>query len=217
MKKRILLSCCILLILMLVCVSLSACDSTEEEILYVYNWGEYISDGSEGSLDVNAAFEEYCRDVLGRNVKVNYSTFSSNESMYAKINSGSAAYDVIIPSDYMIERMVSENLLLPLDLTKIPNYKHIREEFKGDNVYYEGNSDKVPDAPAESDVFLYYNPVDNNSAGKIKSRNLSNYNQRYQCRNVGKIVGKRFCIVFIGKSVIYKNKKKCENDSIGKT
>ena len=115
--------------------------------LYVYNWGEYISDGSEDSLDVNAAFEEYCKEVLGINVEVNYSTFSSNEDMYAKISSGSATYDVIIPSDYMIQRMVSEQLLAPLDLSKIPNYQYISEQFKGDNIYYENDSESLYSVP----------------------------------------------------------------------
>ncbi len=130
----------ILALLMLSILALSSCGeegSQKNVTLYVYNWGEYISDGSDESLDVNEAFEEYCREELGINVTVNYSTFSSNESMYAKISSGSAAYDVIIPSDYMIQRMVKEDLLLPLDMKKIPNYQYIDEKFKGENVYYE--------------------------------------------------------------------------------
>ena len=106
--------------------------------LYVYNWGEYISDGSEGTLDVNAEFEKWCRETLGMKVKVNYSTFSSNEDLYAKLSSGAASYDVVIPSDYMIERMVKDNMLRPLNMENIPNYEHINEAFKGENVYYEG-------------------------------------------------------------------------------
>ena len=64
----------------------------------VYNWGEYISNGSDDSLDVVSAFE----DLTG--IKVNYTTFDSNESMYAKLKSGAANYDVVIPSDYMWQR-----------------------------------------------------------------------------------------------------------------
>ena len=126
MKKLILLVLSVLA-LVLLCFSLSSCGSSEEvTTLYVYNWGEYISDGSEDSLDTNKAFEEYYYEKTGKKVIVNYSTFSSNESMYAKIESGSASYDVIIPSDYMIERMVKEKMLAPLDLSKIPNYQYIR-------------------------------------------------------------------------------------------
>lgn len=115
--------------------------------LYVYNWGEYISDGSEGTLNVNAEFERYCRETLGMNVKVNYSTFSSNEDMYAKISSGAAVYDVIIPSDYMIQRMIGEGLIAPLDLDRIPNYEYIFDSFKGDNVYYEPHDGKTYSVP----------------------------------------------------------------------
>ena len=138
MKKTIGLFCLLILLFSMTIIGLSSCSQESETItLYVYNWGEYISDGSDESLDVNQAFEEYCREELGLNVEVNYSTFASNESMYAKISSGSTAYDVIIPSDYMIERMVKEDLLLPLDLEKIPNYQYIDDKFKGENVYYE--------------------------------------------------------------------------------
>lgn len=93
--------------------------------LNVYNWGEYISDGAEDTLDVNAYFEE----LTG--IKVNYTNFDSNEDMYAKIKSGGANYDVIIPSDYMIERMIEEDLLLKLDMKNIPNFKYIDEKYKG--------------------------------------------------------------------------------------
>lgn len=93
--------------------------------LNVYNWGEYISDGAEDTLDVNAYFEE----LTG--IKVNYTNFDSNEDMYAKIKSGGANYDVIIPSDYMIERMKDEGLLLKLDMNNIPNFKYVDDKYKG--------------------------------------------------------------------------------------
>ena len=142
MKRLIILTLMIAMLLPL-CLSLSSCDSEPTTTLYVYNWGEYISDGSDGTLDTNKAFEEYYYNKTGKKVVVNYSTFSSNESMYAKIESGSASYDVIIPSDYMIERMVKEDMLAPLDISKIPNYQYIDEKFKGDNVYYEDDSDNI--------------------------------------------------------------------------
>lgn len=91
----------------------------------VYNWGEYISDGSEDSLDVNKQFEE----LTG--IKVNYTNFDSNEDMYAKLKSGGASYDVIIPSDYMIERLADEGMLEKLDMSKIPNFKYIDSKYKG--------------------------------------------------------------------------------------
>ena len=146
--KKIGCTVLILFCLLVLSLSLSACHNSDEAItLYVYNWGEYISDGSDGTLDVNAEFEKYCREALGLNVKVNYSTYSSNESMYAKISSGSASYDIVIPSDYMIQRMVSEQLLAPLDLSKIPNYQYVDDSFKGENVYYEANDGKNYSVP----------------------------------------------------------------------
>ena len=150
-----------LLVVLLVCTlfTVSCGEAGGETItLYVYNWGEYISDGSEDSLDVNRAFEEYCRDTLGLNVVVNYSTYSSNEDMYAKISSGAASYDVIIPSDYMIQRMISEDMLLPLDLSLIPNYEYILDDFKGDKVYYEPQDGNVYSVPyAYGMIGIIYN------------------------------------------------------------
>lgn len=85
--------------------------------LNVYNWGEYISDGSEGSVNVNKEFER----LTG--IKINYTNFDSNEDMYAKLKSGGAAYDIIIPSDYMIHRLKDEGMLLKLNYSHIPNFK----------------------------------------------------------------------------------------------
>ncbi len=112
-----------------------ACGDNDTVTLNVYNWGEYISDGSEESFDVNAAFEEYYYETFGQRVEVNYTTFASNEDMYAKIRSGATSYDVIIPSDYMIQRMMNEDMLEPLDFSNIPNAVHIAEEFL--NPYYD--------------------------------------------------------------------------------
>ncbi len=134
--KRISALTMAVLMLLLVCLpTLSSCGEIGGDVttLYVYNWGEYISDGSEDSLDVNQAFEEWYYETYGERVKVNYSTYSSNESMYAKISSGSANYDVIVPSDYMIERMINEeggSLLAPLNYDNIPNIKNILPEFQ---------------------------------------------------------------------------------------
>lgn len=95
----------------------------------VYNWGEYISDGAEGTLDVNKEFEKET------GIKVNYTTYDSNENMYNKIKGGGASYDIVIPSDYMIERMIDEDLLEKIDFNNIPNYKNIMEKYK--NLYFD--------------------------------------------------------------------------------
>ena len=107
----------------------------------VYNWGEYISDGSEDSYNTNAEFEKWYEEQLGGNVdvRVNYTTFASNEDLYAKLKSGAGGYDVIIPSDYMIERLKADNLIQPLDLTKIPNYSNLDDQFK--SPFYDNDPD----------------------------------------------------------------------------
>ena len=91
---------------------------------YYHKYKGYISDGSDGSLDVNKLFEE----LTG--VKVNYSTFASNEEMYVKLKVGGIQYDVIIPSDYMIERLIRENLVRKLNFKNIPAHTNIAKRFK---------------------------------------------------------------------------------------
>ncbi len=90
----------------------------------VYNWGEYIPDGSEeGVMNLNAEFTK----LTG--IKVNYSTYATNEELYAKLKGGGASYDIIIPSDYMISRMINEDMLEPLDFENIPNSCYTMEKF----------------------------------------------------------------------------------------
>ena len=116
-----------------IAVLVFAGNGTQE--LNVYNWGEYISDGSDDSLNTIKAFEQWYEETYGRKVKVNYTTFASNEDMYAKLSSGAVSFDVVIPSDYMIARMKDEGMLLPLDFDNIPNYANIDESFHG--LYYD--------------------------------------------------------------------------------
>jgi len=92
--------------------------------LSVYNWGYYISDGSDDSIDVNAEFEK----LTG--IKVLYDNYDSNESLYTKLSSGGADYDIIIPSDYMIAQLIAEDMLQKININNIPNYKYIDEKYK---------------------------------------------------------------------------------------
>ncbi len=138
MKK--ITSLLLILVLLLAVVSgLSSCDTVggDTVTLYVYNWGEYISDGTEGTLDVNEMFEEWYFETYGVKVEVNYSTYSSNESMYAKLSSGSVSYDVVVPSDYMIERMIAEDMLAPLNLENIPHIGNIDPAFFGEDAEFD--------------------------------------------------------------------------------
>ncbi|MDO5401752.1 MAG: spermidine/putrescine ABC transporter substrate-binding protein [Eubacteriales bacterium] len=104
---------------------LSGCAGEEKTTLYVYNWGQYISEGEDDSLDVIAAFEEKYP-----NIQVKYSTFDSNESMYSKLSSGGITVDVIFPSDYMVARMIQENMLQELNFDNIPNFQGVDSSFK---------------------------------------------------------------------------------------
>lgn len=97
----------------------------EQVTINVYNWGQYIAAGDEGSIDVIALFEE-----AYPNIKVNYTTYDTNESLYTKLKTGGITVDVIIPSDYMIARMIEEDMLLELNFENIPNYQYIDEEYK---------------------------------------------------------------------------------------
>jgi spermidine/putrescine transport system substrate-binding protein len=93
----------------------------------VYNWGDYID---ETVLD---DFEkEY-------GINVNYDMFTTNEDMYVKLKSGGSSYDVIFPSDYMIARLIKEDRLQKIDMSKITNYKNIGDEFK--NLGYDPNNE----------------------------------------------------------------------------
>ena len=139
MKKRIASLLLTLLLLTLPLLGMTSCDevSGNTVTLYVYNWGEYISDGSEGTLDTNEMFEEWYFETYGVKVEVNYSTYSSNESMYAKLSSGSVNYDVVVPSDYMIERMIAEDMLAELNFDNIPHASNLHPDFFGPDAVYD--------------------------------------------------------------------------------
>ncbi|MCD7844029.1 MAG: spermidine/putrescine ABC transporter substrate-binding protein [Clostridiales bacterium] len=116
MKKAFLFALSLSLLL-----SLTACGggstATNGEV-NVYNWGEYIDE------DLLEEFEEET------GIKVNYTTFSDNESMYSTLKNGSAEYDVIIPSDYMISRLIEEDMLETIDFDNVPNFANIDDEYK---------------------------------------------------------------------------------------
>ena len=106
--------------------------------LNVFNWGEYMSLGQDGAMHVNKEFE------ARTGIKVNYQTFDNNEGMYTKLKSGGANYDIVIPSDYMIAKMIKEDMLQPLDWSKIPNATLYINERYMDLEYDPGNLYSVP-------------------------------------------------------------------------
>ncbi len=116
----------LLLVFVLVLPCFYGCGANDGRVtINVYNWGQYMSEGEDGCMDVIAEFEKRYP-----NIRVNYVTFDSNETMYTKMANGGITVDVIIPSDYMLGRLIAEDMLLPLDFNNIPNYQYIDERFR---------------------------------------------------------------------------------------
>lgn len=99
--------------------------------LTIFNWGDYIDP------ELITAFEEES------GLKVVYETFDSNEAMYTKVQQGGTKYDIVVPSEYMIERMIEEDLLHPLDYSKLEGKEHLVPEFL-DLPFDPGNQYSVP-------------------------------------------------------------------------
>ena len=108
----------LLLVLVLAAGLLSGCGSKDERVVYVYNWGEYMDESLNDEFTAKTG------------IKVVYDYFDTNEALYALLKGGSAEYDVIFPSDYMIERMINEDMLAKIDYEKLPNYANIDDKFK---------------------------------------------------------------------------------------
>ena len=103
------------LILAALSAVLLSCSSNRDQILKVYNWSDYIDES------VLPEFEAWYKAQTGEDIKVVYQTFDVNETMLSKIEKGREDYDVVCPSDYIIERMLNEGLLLPLDFASLPD------------------------------------------------------------------------------------------------
>lgn len=102
----------------------ASCEKEYEGEINVYNWGEYISNGDDGSRNVIQEFEDEF------NIKVNYMEYETNEDLYNLLKTSNSNYDVVIPSDYMIEKLIKEDLIQKLDYSKISNYKKVMKRFK---------------------------------------------------------------------------------------
>ena len=134
MKKKV-VSIVLVLALAVGMLAFSGCGGEAKTKLHVYNWGVNIADGSDDYIDVIAEFEEAYPEI-----DVVYDTYESNEALYTRLAQGGVSYDVIIPSDYMIARMIREDMLSPLNFDNIPNYELVDDTFKNqsydpDNMY----------------------------------------------------------------------------------
>ena len=117
MKKTLALA---LAMMMVAAMTLTGCGSSEEErVVNVCSWGEYIDE------NLIYQFEEET------GIKVNYQTAESNEALYSLLKTGAGDYDVIVPSDYMIARLIDEDMLAELNYDNIPNYEKIDDRYKG--------------------------------------------------------------------------------------
>ncbi len=143
MKRKILIFVLIITLVLPTTLILPSCnngndseESSDTIVLNVYNWGEYmpLSEDEDG-YDLNREFEIWYEETYGQKIKVNYDMFSSNEELRAKLEANAVSYDIIIPSDYMIDYFVNNDMLLEIDFDNIPNYKNIGEDFK--NLYYD--------------------------------------------------------------------------------
>ena len=117
-------------VLMTVPVLFSGCSKKSDKVVYVYNWGEYIDP---------EVLESFTAET---GIKVIYDEYETNEIMYPKVEAGAAEYDVICPSDYMIQKMIENDLLQEINMDNVPNSKNIGEqywissrEFDPDNKY----------------------------------------------------------------------------------
>lgn len=124
MKKICVILCLVIALLPLSLTGCSKESSGFEGEINVYNWGEYISNGDDGTLDVIDEFEKKY------NIKVNYTNFETNEQMYNMLKNSNSSYDVIIPSDYMISKLISEGMLEKIDYNNVPNSKYLMDKFK---------------------------------------------------------------------------------------
>lgn len=114
MKKRLLAT---ILMVILAATGLTACGNDPENTVYVYNWGEYIDP------EVIDMFEEET------GIKVVYDEFETNETMYPKLEANTSPYDVVCPSDYMIQKMIDNDLLAEINWDNVPNVKNISAQY----------------------------------------------------------------------------------------
>ncbi|MFT8813426.1 ABC transporter substrate-binding protein [Oenococcus sp.] len=98
----------------------AAGSSNKTKVLNVYNWGDYIDP---------ALIKKFTKET---GYQVNYETFDSNEAMYTKVRQGGTAYDIIVPSEYMIEKMRKEHLLDPIDKKRFTGFKYYDPRFLND-------------------------------------------------------------------------------------
>ncbi len=123
--KKITCICLCLVLALSSCIMLASCGKKYDGEVNVFNWGEFMARGEDGAMDVITEFEDKY------NIKVNYTTYETNEELYNILKGSNSSYDVIIPSDYMIGKLAEEDMLAEINFDNVPNYKNIMDEYKG--------------------------------------------------------------------------------------
>ena len=147
--------------------------AADKVTINVYNWGQYISDGTDDYIDVNRAVTE------ATGIEVNYMTFDTNESLYTKLKTGGSTYDVIVPSDYMAGRLIDEGMVQKLDFDNIPNYQYVGEAYKS-TAYDPDNEYSVP--YTWGTVGVIYNKK------YVDEKDLGSWNLLWNSKYAGKIL-----------------------------
>ena len=127
----LLITVCILTLVGTVLLTGSGCEKDSKSTINVFSWGEYIEP------DLLPEFEEQT------GIHINYTTVATCEEMYAKMKNGGITYDIVVPSDYMIARMIEEDMLETIDFSNVPNFQYVDAQFRNPE-YDPENAYSVP-------------------------------------------------------------------------
>lgn len=150
----------LLILLVVVALGLSACQKENHlRTLRIYNWQDYIDDGSieENGTSMLDDFKEYYKKVYGEEIEIVYDTFETNESMFNTLKTGKTTYDLVCPSEYMIQRMIKADMLEKYDSDGTPNYKNYASPYIV-NLFEETNLNEYARCYMWGTLGLVYNP-----------------------------------------------------------
>ena len=195
MMKRI-----INILILLCCIaSLSSCGNSTEErsrVLKIYNWADYIDE------DVLAEFPDWYKQQTGEDLRIIYQVFDINEIMLTKIERGHEDFDVVCPSEYIIERMLRKDLLLPIDR----NFGHTPDYIPNVSPYirHELNKTSQPERQTEDYAVPYmWAPLVSSSTKVYYRRRGRHMGHPLGLQNRGKILMKDSYRDAYGTAIIY--------------
>ena len=143
MKRSSVISLFGLLVLSLGLTSCKEVETNDKEVLRVYNWQDYINEGDEETDSVILQFEKYYKQKYNKDISVEYYTFETNETMLNVLKTGKSQYDLVCPSDYVIQKMIKEGMLEKFDKGSTPNFDnygatYIKDLFARNKVTVDG-------------------------------------------------------------------------------